>query len=37
MSKEYQPWMFERVWQAFLIVFAATGVLIFALYNPHAY
>lgn len=36
MSKDYQPWMFERVWQAGLILFATAGVIIFALYNPHA-
>lgn len=34
MSKDYQPWMFERVWQAALVLFAAAGVIIFALYNP---
>lgn len=35
MSKPYyEPWVFERVWQAALILFAVAGVLIFALYNP---
>ncbi len=33
-TKDYQPWLFERIWQAFLILFATAGVLIFALYHP---
>ncbi len=36
MSHDYQPWMFERTWQAGLILLAAAGVLIFALYHPVA-
>ena len=34
MSKEYQPWLFERVWQAGLILLGTAGVVIFALYQP---
>lgn len=34
MSHDYEAWMFERVWQAGLILLATAGVLILALYNP---
>ena len=30
----YEPWVFERAWQAALILFGVAGVLIFAFYNP---
>lgn len=34
MSHDYEAWMFERVWQAGLILLATGGVLILALYHP---
>lgn len=34
MSQEYEAWMFERVWQAGLILLGTFGVWLLVYYHP---